>query len=552
MVDARELLRRALAAHRAGDRTRAEALYLRLLRSAPNDVNPLHLLGVLYAQQRRFGEAERFMTGALRVSVNAEVLNSYGALLTEIGRLDEAIGHLKHALQLKPGYAEAHFNLGNSLRKAGQNEAAVLSFEAALKIRPGYTEAAQNLADSLRALSRQDEAITILRRAIDAGPPNAGMYRNLGIVLRDRGDTEEACRMFDKAIALDPGFLDAYYYRIRSSKVRPNDGLLAAMEGFVPRAGLMAPEERARLHFGLAKAYEDLERYDDAFASLREANRIMRALVGYDEPAAMREFDLTKQIFSPELLSAHAGSGSSSALPIFVVGFPRSGTTLVEQILGSHPAVHAAGELHLMPQLAASLKAEGNAYPACIPAITGEELQRLGDHYAAELRRSAPEALHITDKNPGNTMHLGLIHLALPRAKIIHVGREPLDSCFSCYSLRFAGEASSFIYEMGELGRRYNLYRELMDHWRRVLPANAMLDVHYEDVVENLEGEARRLIEFCGLAWDERCLSFHERRGVVRTASVAQVRQPLYRSSLSRWRRFERHLAPLIAIVGAS
>jgi tetratricopeptide (TPR) repeat protein len=428
-------------------------------------------------------------------------------------------------------------------------EEAAKSFAASIRIRPHYVEALQNLSDALRELTRHAEAISALRLAIELSPGNAQLHYNLGVLLRDMGDLEEARRTFDRAIALDAGFVGAYYHRVRSGKVDSDSDIVNALEGLAARAGTFPANDRAMLHFALGKVHEDGGRYDEAFAHLLEANRWARSLVDYDEDATRRMVDRLINTFDAPLVAAKAGGGSESNLPIFIVGFPRSGTTLAEQILASHPEVHGGGELGFLGELASRALANDGAeipYPESLRDLSAESLRQLGNRYVERLVRLDPTAAHITDKNPGNIMHLGLIRLILPKAKIIHMQRDPVDTCLSCFSLRFAGNASSFVYDLGELGRYYRIYQRLMDHWRRVLPPGTVLEVQYENVVENLEAEARRIIDYCGLDWDERCLAFHESNRAVRTASVAQVRQPIYRSSMQRWRRYERHLGVLL------
>jgi Sulfotransferase family len=239
-------------------------------------------------------------------------------------------------------------------------------------------------------------------------------------------------------------------------------------------------------------------------------------------------------------------------MPIFVIGMPRSGTTLIEQIIASHPLVHGAGELQTFNDVILTVRGpDGNVlpYPDFLPALDATALQQIGARYIAEVRKLAPSGEHVTDKMPSNYYFAGLIHLALPNAKIIHSIRNPVDTCISCFSKLFSAE-QNHTYDLAELGRYYKRYQALMAHWRRVLPAESILDVRYEDVVADLERQARRIIDYCSLPWDNRCLSFHETERPVRTASATQVRQPIYKSAVGRWRVYEGQLDPLLRALG--
>jgi hypothetical protein len=247
-------------------------------------------------------------------------------------------------------------------------------------------------------------------------------------------------------------------------------------------------------------------------------------------------------VFAAEMLRDKSCLGDPSAAPIFIVGMPRSGTTLIEQILASHPKVFGAGELREMANLAGHI---GAAFPEAMPGLSGEELRRIGEQYVRSVTRLAPSAERITDKMPGNFSLAGLIHLALPNARIIHACRDARDTAFSCFSLLFSGTLE-FTYDLAELGRYYRAYLKLMGHWREVLPEGIMLEVQYEDVVGDLENQARRIIAHCGLEWDDACLSFYKTERSVRTASATQVRQPIYQSSIGRWRLHEEELGPLL------
>jgi tetratricopeptide (TPR) repeat protein len=546
----------ALKAYNKGDFSTAERLYSKILRQAPDDFNALHLLGVIRARQQRFLEADRLIAKALRAGRSAEALGNHGNVLSELGRHEEAVKQLRQALLIKPNSAQNQFNLANALVKAKRLDEAARAFAAALAVEPDFPEALQNYANLLRELGRQTEAAAMLRRAIALDPADASLRIALGIALEEAGDLAGAGTAFGEALALDATATAAYYHRVKMAKVLPGDDLLAQMEALSGQADRLSRDDRAMLGFALAKAYEDVGRHDEAFVHLLEANRLARASVDYDEADMGRRCRRLREAITAPLLAAKAGLGSESNVPIFIVGFPRSGTTLTEQILASHPLVHGAGEHSYVRDLASSdipdVVSEENpaskiGFPESLGLLPPERFRQLGTLYVERLRRNAPDAPHITDKLPVNFMFLGFIHLILPKATIIHVKRDAMDTCISCFAQHFSQDNIRFSYELGELGRYYRMYMELMDHWRQTMPAGSILEVQYETLVENFEPEARRIVAHCGLDWDERCLSFHQTERTVRTASLAQVRQPIYRSSIERWRRHEKHLGRLIA-----
>jgi hypothetical protein len=283
---------------------------------------------------------------------------------------------------------------------------------------------------------------------------------------------------------------------------------------------------------------------------------LKRAQIQYDETATLALFDRIEAVFTPALLrkKEKLGGGDPSPAPIFVMGMPRSGTTLIEQILASHPQVHGAGELKTLNDVVNEVHGpDGQTipYPEFVPVLDAGAIAKIGARYLAEIHKLTPQAPHITDKMPSNYYFAGLIHLALPNAKIIHTMRDPVDTCISCFSKLFTAE-QNHTYDLVELGRYYRRYQQLMEHWRRVLPPGCILDVRYEDVVADLETQARRIITHCGLTWDDRCLSFHETERPVRTASATQVRQPIYKSAVGRWRVYKEFLGPLLAELDVS
>jgi hypothetical protein len=326
------------------------------------------------------------------------------------------------------------------------------------------------------------------------------------------------------------------------------------MEALAEDSRSLPVKDQVSLHFALANAYEDLGRYASAFRQLLAGNALQRQQIAYHEGATVGLFGRIRAVFDSELMRTHQNVGARSSKPVFIVGMPRSGTTLVEQILASHPQVFGAGELTTFADAVVSIGAVetwSEAFPQGCLTWLPARLRQLGARYLAQVERLAPDAARITDKMPWNYLHLGLIHLALPDAAIIHVVRNPLDTCVSCFSKLFAG-GNDYSYDLAELGRYYRHYQALMAHWRDVLPPGSVLDVHYEDVVADLEGQARRIVAYCGLEWDARCVAFHQTERPVRTASMAEVRRPIYTSSVSRWRRYEALLGPLLAEIAPS
>ncbi|HUN49511.1 MAG TPA: sulfotransferase, partial [Candidatus Sulfotelmatobacter sp.] len=365
------------------------------------------------------------------------------------------------------------------------------------------------------------------------------------------GDFDDAVAHYDWAIALRPDDVEAHFNRAAIKTFHRGDADLAALEAL---AGMHAmPEDKAAyVHFALAKALEDIGEHVRAFEHLHKGNALKRRRITYDETRFLRIFPRTASVYDRKLFARFRGEGEPSPVPVFVLGMPRSGSTLIAQVLAGHPQIHAAGERADLDAVARSMATAGVppvGHPECVPLLDGVALKRFGQAYLARLPALADGKLRIVDKTPGNFLYIGLIRLLLPNARIIHAMRDPIDTCVSCYSKLFTS-GFSFSYDLAELGRFYRCYSDMMMHWRSVLPAGAMLDVAYEDMVDDLEGQARRLIDYCGLPWNGRCLDFHSVSRRVKTASSVQVRQPLFRSSLQRWRKYEAELAPLLQALG--
>jgi Flp pilus assembly protein TadD len=535
--------------------------------------------------QRRMAESVACYERSLALNpAQPDAHNNLGLALTSLGRTAEAIPHYQRALSLDPRHFQAHSNLGVIAVQQGRIADAVGCYQRALAIQPNHAETHNNLGVVFVQLRRFEEAIRHYRRATEMQPGNAEMRNNLGVAFWEQGRLEEAIvhhtkalaiqpnhagahnclgnvfklqgkfgdalLQYDLAIAIQPDFAEAHFSRSELKTFQPEDGDLNALEKFTA-AGSCPPDKAPFFHFAAAKAREDCGEYERAFEHFRNGNQSKRRQIHYNEAGYTMLFERIRATFDSALLDRLEGPGDPSSAPIFVLGMPRSGSTLVEQILSSHPRIHGAGELDALHKaISSELAAAGaTAFPDWFRNIDGAAARRLGQAYLSHLPVAEEGKVRIVDKMPDNFPNIGIIRLALPNARIIHTMRQPMDTCWSCYSKLFTF-GQNFSYDLGELGRYYRRYEETMSHWRSVLPAGAMLEVSYEDVVDDLEGQARRLIEFCGLEWDDRCLSFHENGRTVKTASTVQVRQRLYRTSMQRWRPYEAWLGPLLRELG--
>ena len=458
-----------------------------------------------------------------------------GNALGGLNRHRDAAVCFERALALNPDDIEAHIRLGNTLLKLERPYEAIAHYEKVLALNPANVDAHNGLGSAAHTLGRSEQAIVHYQSALAIDPADVEAHSMLGGALLALGRLKDASAAIERASALSPRKAGHYWNLANAKQFAENDPHLAAMRELEQRLGSLSEEEQIDLRFALGKAYADLGDQAQSFQHVLQGNALMRQQVSYDEVNALGRFQRMRKIFTAELMNEKKGLGDPSAVPVFIVGMPRSGTTLIEQILASHPRVFGAGELRQMASLAEQVNGPGGtSVPETVPAMSGEQLYCLGGAYVQAVRRLAPEAERITDKMPGNFLLAGLIHLALPNARIIHACRDLRDTAFSCFSLLFTG-GQAYSFDLAELGRYCRSYQKLMEHWHAVMPG-VILDVHYEQVVDDLEQQARRIIAHCGLVWDDACLDFYRTQRSVRTASAAQVRQPIYRSSIGRWR----------------
>jgi tetratricopeptide (TPR) repeat protein len=557
---------------------KAEKFYTAILATRPNNFDALHMLGTLLARQGRNAEALVRMSAALKLNptsvevfsnigvvhaklghpaealasfdkalalrpASPELLNKRGNALKDLKRPVEALASYDEAIEHKPDYAEALNNRGTALLDLKRPLEALASFDKAVALKPTYVKAFNNRGTALRVLRRPEEALASYDRALMLNPSNAKAHNNKGILLIELGRFDEAYRSIERAIELDPQNASFYYSLATSKRLALDDPKVRAMKVLAQDPSSLSVDSQIYLHFALSKILAEAKDHEQSFDHLLRGNALKRRQIVYDEAAALGLFGRARTVFTDELMRRNAGLGNPSCAPVFILGMPRSGTTLVEQILASHPQVSGAGEVDDFHKVAVALH-----FPniASDNEMSTDQLHQVGKIYLDGIRDAAPEAMRIIDKTPANFRFAGLIHLVLPNARIIHTRRDPIDTCLSCFSTLFT-EGNSYSYDLQELGRYYRGYEALMAHWRSVLPPNVMLEVQYEDIVTDLEHQARRIVAHCGLEWDDACLDFHKTQRPIRTASATQVRQPIYKSSVGRWRAYEPLLEPLLA-----
>lgn len=462
------------------------------------------------------------------------------------GRLAEAVAAYQEVLAIRPDLAAVQANLGFALAALQRYAEAVPHFQSMLEAHPDEVPVLLALAAALQKLARQREAERHYRHAIAIEPDCVPGMLGLGICLRSQSRLDEACACFERAALVEPACVEAYYLASTLRHFAAGDPLLAQCEDLRPKVARMPPLAQARHGFALGKMLEDAGRYDEAFAAYAAGNRARASQFVLDESGEDELLQRTREVFDAALLTrGRAQPASADRVPVFVVGMPRSGTTLIEQILATHPDVHGAGEVSDLWDVLLARIGTPDAWPECARAFSDADWRTLGAAYLDRAWRVAPQATHVVNKMPLNYRYAGLIRMMLPQARIIHARRNPLDTCWSCYTRLFDGDNLAYTYDLGSLGRYYVRYAGLMRHWRNVLPPEVMLEVAYEDLVTATEAVTRRMLAFAGLPWDPRCLDFHRNPRVVDTASRAQVRRPVYASSVGRWQHFASHLQPL-------
>ncbi|MBF0588567.1 MAG: sulfotransferase [Magnetococcales bacterium] len=502
--------------------------------------------------QNRLQEADQLCGAILATDPRqADALNMQGVIAQRLERPDLAVPRFQSAIAITDQRGDDSTPMRDNLvislfdwavraTEQGHVELAEQHYLTLLEIEPEHVESLVKLGNIIKDQGRLTEAIARFRQALALRPDLPVIHNNLGNALKELGDIEGARKSLNQALILKPDYAQAHFNRALVHRCR-NQAELKILQNLLPQAETR--DEQVHLHFALGKALVDLKRHREAFPHYLEANRLYRAGIDFDMEREVQVFQHFRALYEattsmPE--NQETETGHADETPIFILGMPRSGSSLIEQILASHPAVHGAGELNILGRV---LDAHTPS-----PGYTSAQLREMGQSYTTQLRLHAPNARRIIDKMPHNFMFIGLIRMMLPKATIIHSARSPLDTGLSIFRTFFT-TGHHYGYDLTELGRYFHLFHEMMAYWERVIPGT-VYNAHYEDLTGNQEEETRKLLGHCALEWDAHCLDFHTTKRVVTTASAMQVRRPIHRNSVAGWRRYEQALQPLVAALG--
>ena len=537
------------ALHVLGRHEAAAVAFEAALAADPDQPEAYFGLGSATQALGRHEEALACFDRALAIDPDyPEAVCARAVSLASLHRHAQAREGFAAALKINPDFVEARSGLAAAFAALGEPGVAEREFAHALEADPEHAPARAGLAGLLRELSRPREAIAHLRRLAASRPDDLDLMLSLGETLEESGEIAEADVLFEKAVERAPRSPRALHALFERRRAKAGDVSTERLLDLAAELPGMSRQDRILIHFSLAKALAELEEPERGFSHLIQGNALRREAIDYDEARVLAALDRIPTVFSGPWPQTAPDPGAPALIPIFIVGMPRSGSTLIEQVLGSHPKVFAGGERSdfLAAMRASGLEGSRGApsYPNSVASSAPSAIHAVGLDYVRRLTAVADGAGWATDKTPANFALVGLIHIAIPGARVIHSVRDPIDTCLSCFATLFAAD-QPFAFDLGELGRYYAAYDRVMAHWRRALPPRTMIEVRYEDMVADLEGQARRILDYCGLPWAPSVLDFHRSARPVRTASLRQVRQPIYRSSVRRWRPNEAVLRPL-------
>ena len=519
--------------------------YVLALTVKPDYAEAFNNLGITLKELGQLDTAVKSYEQVLAINPNfAEAHNNLGITLKELDQHDDAVKCFEKAIVIKPDYVEAHINLGIAFKELGQLDAAVKSYEIAIAIKPDYVQAHNNLGNVLKDLGQHDKAIKCYKKALSIKPDYYLAHNNLGIAYLHLGQINDSINEYEKALESNPDYADAYHNLSYIKKYTANDPQITKMKSLLSDSKL-SRSDRISLCFALAKVNENLDNQEELFKYLHEGNRLRKQQLNYSLDRSKTLFSSVKEMFSSPYsdIEKSLSSEPSTFKPIFIVSMPRSGSTLVEQIISSHHEVHGAGELANLPDIIAPIAKD----------YVNQGMNKLPETAFLSIRKqyldvlsnlNVPESV-ITDKFLLNRQYIGFILTAFPEAKIVHMKRDARATCWSIYKHYFSSAGNGWAYNIDELAGFYGIYSNIMDFWHQLFPGK-IYDMCYEDLTTNQEEETRKLLQYCELDWDENCLSFHKNKRTVETASSVQVREKMYQGSSEAWKKHKAYLKPLI------
>jgi tetratricopeptide (TPR) repeat protein len=542
-----DVLGRAARYLEAGQLEEARQHCARIVSHDPTQPDALNMLGVIALRCGQHHEALASFATALRIRPT-EALYHYnmGLAYRRAGARNESVHSLRAAVKYKPDLAPAWSDLCLALTEIGELEAACAAGNEAIRLAPENFAVHTNLAVALEASAEYGAAYKHYKRAAELAPDQAVVHKNLALSLIGMGDKVEAVPYLRTAIRLDPSYAEAYRHLVDLTEYDSLENPDAEdVRRLLSRDDLNS-QARAELHFALGKMHDDCDDWAQAFWHFAEGNRMMKSRYAFDAHELQRRVDRLISFFSPRFMKQRIGSGHPSRRPVLVVGMPRSGTTLVQQMIASHPRAFGAGELRWWASLEHGLTGVNGgkaSFPECLSKLSHDTTHETAERYLAYLRRLNADTERVVDKMPENFIRLGLIRLFFDNVRVIHCQRDPMATGFSIFRQFFPGNIH-WGYDLNDIGTYYRQYARIMQHWTDTMPEN-ILNIRYEDMVNDTEAACRRIIEFVGLPWDPACMDFYRRKTHVHTASSDQVRRPIYTDSLERWRNYESFLAPL-------
>lgn len=540
----------ALAFKDQGNFEKAREHFRQSIRLNPDNPDTQNNLGNVLREMNQPQNAVKVYQRALRLKDDfAECWSNLAAALKESEQYSDAHRAVERALKLTPDFAQAHNNKGDILLAEAKYQDALGSYQRATEINPKYTAALINMAKAQRDMDDPVAALGTLQKALEMEPKNPEAHHVMGVLLEQTGEPEQAAICFQKAIDQAPGMTIAHYFLAQIKDRKSSNAEFEAMLSTWDNSHML-PNDRMYLAFGLARVYEQRQRYDDAFTYLEKGNRIKAEIRPYDDEETRVYIDSLVNSANTAAKRLDTSAGNIDSRPVFVLGMPRSGTSLTEQILASHSEIAGTGELSYAYDMVHLIRDMTNkAFPDNMASLTADQYRELGDYYLSRHNATNLRQQYLVDKTPLNFQYIGVLGLVFPNAKFIHCHRDPVQNCFSIHKMPF-DEKQTYAHDLTALGKYYKRYKHLMQCWHSLFPGR-ILDVAYEDTVTDIETQSRRMLAFLDLDFEDSVLQFHKTERLVKTPSAGQVRQPIYSDAMQSWKKYEKHLQPLITALKA-